>query len=650
MARPPSPVRLITLLALLVLLAAPSLGQSAGVVDPDTEWDLLGKSRMGDPAADPPYVLELRTRTDAGLIETAEEAVFRFDLRWRHNDTRVLDAPHLQVFAYRCVQKDTAEATCDPVVRETTETGAVLDPTATTFPPGVYLWVPDPDRVFTEEGTWHIEARPADQTTNVTARFPVDVVASLGGVGDVFRELGERLGLDPTFLFRFILFILLLTGIYVGGRVLVSGLHRTVLSPGRIDPTAGRLLARLIMFSVLLVGFSLSLWLAWDVNVWSMLTALGLLTVALGFGMQNTVANLMGGVNLALDKPFTIGDRIEVGESWGDVVTIGIRSTTILTPKKETVIIPNKLLDEREIWNYTIDHPEMRLDIDCGISYDSDWRLAQVLMIEAAQEHKEILSYPRPQVLMMEFGDFAVVMQLRCWLGASKQARPVSSDLRKAIKDKFDAEGVEIPFPYRTLVDKGDLPAPKAVTPEHLERVETSEKERPRMLALTAGVAPARRSARLVCKTARRLDLGLVVAHVVPRITPQVRRNASEIFGIYKNAAQMEGVRVETVLREGELVPETMHVAAEETIDLLMLGSGRSHIFGSATKVSEVTRRVRAEMDIPVLIVPPNLTIPERTIEHYRRVLEERHAERRRRDHDVGEQGDREGSGDDVAE
>lgn len=672
--RPQRPTRcvlialaLVWILAVAVPLVAPSAaaqGSGDGVPAEGTVedgWRLIGRRTLGGLSSNPSHTMTLWV--DDNFTQPFEEGrsvPFRFDLFHRANGSRVLDGRPLQVYLFLCHAPDDGGVTlarpepseaCDRGVRQDTETGRSLRlaTPGTTNPPVLvptYFLATNPDTTFTNDGDWRIEVLLPEQEGNVTATF--DVRVGPDTISPLQRAFEES-GLGVQVMVRIGVFIAYLAAFYTVSRLLLAILHRTALSPARVEPTAVKLADRLIVAGFMFVAVGFSLWMVWQVNVWTVVTALGLLTVALGFGMQNTVANIMGGISLALDKPFVIGDRIKVGDSWGDVMEIGVRSTMIETPKREIVIIPNKLLDEREIWNYTLGHPELRLDVDVGISYDSDWRLAQVLMLEAAQANDEILAYPRPVVHMRKFGDSSVTMQLRAWMAAAKNSRTVESDLLKSIKDAFDEEGVEIPYPYRTLVEKKALPTPRQVTKKDMQRIRFSERGGANMLVLAAGIEPAHRSARLVCRVARKLELNLIVVTVRPQIDAHVRRESDHIFGFYKNVAQAENVHVESHLLEGDLHGAILGMLERETVDLIVIGSGRTNIFGAPTKVSELTRGLRQETDVPILVVPKNLVVPDRTIDHYRRRLERRVADRKRDRDEAQAQGD-ESEGEDGEE
>ena len=209
-------------------------------------------------------------------------------------------------------------------------------------------------------------------------------------------------------------------------------------------------------FVIVSIGVAISLSVL-GVNIFAVATGLGLIGFALAFGMQDTIANFMAGIMIAVERPFKIGDRIRVGDEWGDVTDIGMRSTRILTVKHETVTIPNNLIATREVWNYTKENPSIIMTVPIGISYDSDWHRAESIILTVAKRHPFVLKKPEPEVRMVDFGESSIDLELWAWISHAKYKDTAKSDVLKSVKDRFDRNGIEIPYPYRTIVFKKDI-------------------------------------------------------------------------------------------------------------------------------------------------------------------------------------------------
>lgn len=414
-------------------------------------------------------------------------------------------------------------------------------------------------------------------------------------------------------------FLLILFLFFLFTRVLVWTLDRTFLSRRRVDPMLANLVDRLISVLLMFIGFSVAL-LVFEINIFDLALTLGLVGAALALGLQNTVANIMGGISLVTDRPFEVGDRIQIGEYWGDVEEIGLRSTRILTARREYVIIPNRLMDEREIWNYTKRYPEIRLDIPFGISYDSDRELAKSLMLQAAREHPDVLSFPRPTTKVREFADSGLHIELWCFIGDARIRYRVQSDLLERGKDLFDQHGIEIPFPYRTLVYKSDLPTPARAEPSP-SSPGAPVKDR-KLLVATAGTTPAMNKCQTIVDLAADLDADIVVAYIVPRASIVSQREGERAASIFNAAARRAGVDVKLVIEEGEVVGTMHRLARREGCGAVLIGAPRNQVV-LAWKRANVEDRLRDRLNVPVIVVPPSLEIDPDEVAAARASLDE---------------------------
>jgi small-conductance mechanosensitive channel len=198
------------------------------------------------------------------------------------------------------------------------------------------------------------------------------------------------------------------------------------------------------------------------VNVMPFIAGAGVMGVAVGFAAKDTLSNLIAGILLIIDRPFEIGDRIEVwsapsgSASWGDVIDIGLRATRIKTTDNIVVIIPNNEIMTRDIVNYTIISSSIRVRVNIGIAYDADMVEAKALIIQAAQSADWILAEPAPKVVVRDFGESSVGLQLRVWIKDARKRMDTISYITDTVKTLFDENGIEIPFPKRdiTIVDR----------------------------------------------------------------------------------------------------------------------------------------------------------------------------------------------------
>ena len=178
----------------------------------------------------------------------------------------------------------------------------------------------------------------------------------------------------------------------------------------------------------------------------------GAFGLAIGFGMQKTVGNLIAGIILLMDRSIKPGDVIAVGDSFGWVNKIGVRAVSVLTREGKEHLIPNEDLMTREVENWSYSNPNVRISIPVGVSYNTDMDHAIELMKQACEDIPRVLSHPKPVVWMLEFGDNSVNFEIRCWI---KDPQSGVGNFRAAILkrvwDLFKEHEVEIPFPQRDV-------------------------------------------------------------------------------------------------------------------------------------------------------------------------------------------------------
>ncbi len=178
----------------------------------------------------------------------------------------------------------------------------------------------------------------------------------------------------------------------------------------------------------------------------------GLFGVGVGFGLQKIVSNLISGVILLVDKSIKPGDIISVGGTYGWVTALGGRYVSVVTRDGVEHLIPNETLISEPVENWTHTQRRTRLKVDLIVHHDSDLRQAIALCEDAARACERVLPEPEPKCLFVEFGDSALKLQLRFWIGdAQNGVQNVKSDVLLQIWDRFKQHGVRVPFPQRDL-------------------------------------------------------------------------------------------------------------------------------------------------------------------------------------------------------
>ena len=201
------------------------------------------------------------------------------------------------------------------------------------------------------------------------------------------------------------------------------------------------------------------------VNVMPFIAGAGVAGIAIGFAAKDTLSNLIAGVLLIVDRPFEVGDRIEVwtapsgSATWGDVIDIGLRATKIKTTDNIVIVIPNNEIMKRDIINYTIITSKIRVRVNIGIAYDADMEKAKELIVKVADSAEWIAKDPAPKVVVRNFGDSSVDLQLRVWINDARKRMDTISYITDNIKTEFDKGGIEIPYPKRDIFIKHEKSA-----------------------------------------------------------------------------------------------------------------------------------------------------------------------------------------------
>ncbi|MFO8141694.1 MAG: mechanosensitive ion channel family protein [Marinobacter sp.] len=179
------------------------------------------------------------------------------------------------------------------------------------------------------------------------------------------------------------------------------------------------------------------------------LGAAGILTVAIGFASQTSASNIISGLFLVLEKPFEIGDFIEVDSTIGEVVAIDLLSVKLRTPDNLYVRIPNETLIKTRVVNRSR-YPIRRIDLAIGIAYAEDVERVSELLLELAIDNAVCLEEPKPFVLVTGFGASSVDLQFSLWVAKDNFFEGRGS-MMIAVKKLLDKQGIEIPFPHTSI-------------------------------------------------------------------------------------------------------------------------------------------------------------------------------------------------------
>ena len=239
---------------------------------------------------------------------------------------------------------------------------------------------------------------------------------------------------------------------------------------GDRNPTTFKFIGHIARAIIYLTGFGMAINMIPQLKsvATSMFASAGILAVARGFASQNAFANIVSGIFIVIFKPFKVNDRIVFRDTMiGIVEDINLRHTIIRNFENRRIIIPNSVLNNEVIVNADIKEPKICRIINLGISYDSDIDLAKSIIVEEVLNHKYYFDnrtvadiqngVPEVLVRVVAWADSAITLRVWVWAEDSIIGFAMECDLLESIKKRFDREGVEIPYPHRTIVQKGSV-------------------------------------------------------------------------------------------------------------------------------------------------------------------------------------------------
>lgn len=190
------------------------------------------------------------------------------------------------------------------------------------------------------------------------------------------------------------------------------------------------------------------------------------LSVGLGFGLQEIVANFISGLIVLFERPFSVGDTVTVGDVNGTVTRIRIRATTIEDWDKKELIVPNKEFITGRLINWSLSDNIIRIKVPVGIAYGSDTDLAEKLLMKAAKENPYVLSTPKPTAVFLRFGDNSLDFEVRVFIKGIDDWIPMLHSINQAINKSFAAHKITIAFPQRDVHLDASEPIPVKMVAE----------------------------------------------------------------------------------------------------------------------------------------------------------------------------------------
>ncbi len=234
-------------------------------------------------------------------------------------------------------------------------------------------------------------------------------------------------------------------------RTLTKLLQRRIAKQAYLDPGLRYTMGRLFQYLIISLGILFALKAAFNLDLTSIAVVFTALSVGIGFGLQYIAADIASGFILLFERPVRVGDRISIGNQEGDVQSINLRTTVLMTNDRVSVIVPNSKLVRDQLINWSYGDPRARIAIPIGVSYDADVDLVMKTLLLATEGVDNVLKDPPAKVQFLEFADWSKNFRLLVWTNRPRLHRQIRSDINYRIEKLFREASIEIPYPQTEL-------------------------------------------------------------------------------------------------------------------------------------------------------------------------------------------------------
>jgi len=255
-------------------------------------------------------------------------------------------------------------------------------------------------------------------------------------------------------------------------RMLSRLLQRSIAKKAYLDPGLRYTVGRLAQYLILALGILAAVKLAFNLDLTSIAVIFTALSVGIGFGLQYIAADIASGFILLFERPVRVGDHITIAEDEGDVQSINLRTTVVVTNDRVSIIVPNSRLVSQRLINWSYGDPRVRISIPVGVAYGSDSERVTQTLLNAAEDVDNVLKDPLPKVQFLKFGDWSLDFRLLVWTNRPRLHPQIKSDINYRLEKLLREAGIEIPFPQTELrVREGALSletGDKSITEDHM--------------------------------------------------------------------------------------------------------------------------------------------------------------------------------------
>ncbi|MCA1566753.1 MAG: mechanosensitive ion channel [Acidobacteria bacterium] len=319
----------------------------------------------------------------------------------------------------------------------------------------LWLWqaqapTPDPQTVVQTTTTTTTAAPPPEGSVNWMIRFWNNYLNQKLEIGDTLKISVASL----------IMGVLILFASWVVSRMLRRLFESRLAARTHLDPGLQFTLLRLTHYVIITLGIILAASVGLNANFTSVAVIFTALSVGIGFGLQFIAGDIASGFILLFERPARIGDWVTITGpdsklTEGRVQNINLRTTSVLTNDRITVIVPNSKLVNDNLVNWSYADRRSRISVPVGVSYDSDVDLVSDTLLRAAEGVTHVLPDPKPGVQFLGFGESSLDFRLLVWTDRPRRHPQIKSDINYRIWRLFKEAGIEIPFPQRDLNLRG---------------------------------------------------------------------------------------------------------------------------------------------------------------------------------------------------
>ena len=233
-------------------------------------------------------------------------------------------------------------------------------------------------------------------------------------------------------------------GVFYLGWLLARFFLKIVFANSKLDETSQEFTKTILKYAILLVVFVNALDII-GVDTAGLLASLGIIGITIGFAARDAFSNLISGILIFLDRPFVIGDLVEVGDNYGKVDQITLRSTRIITSDGKMLAVPNTEIINKTVTSYT-NFPHFRLDIQMPVFVNENIENIRRILFDLIREDADFIDEPPPRVVITQLNDYNVALELQAWIADERIHVEKRFELREKIFNTLTEKQVEMPF------------------------------------------------------------------------------------------------------------------------------------------------------------------------------------------------------------